>query len=369
MRGYVLAVVLVARIGAETLAPDNARPEPVLSRLTYAAEAHISPVYSPKGRFIACVETGRRRDRCLVIDRLGGQAAFGGDTGHRIVGAPSWAPDGRRVCWITEDGSLWTMGVDGSVSRVDLPAGGRPYDVIWQPVGGRALVAMSAGVYSVPVDSSGPPRRLLTWDSWGELGPISLSRDGSRLAYIAGDTAFLTTGRGSAGRVLAPAMDDGLAYSRVWLSPDAGKALLLRTAKTAPPLCSGGGRDPWVGELQAPTGCALRGPQQRLLLADVVDLTLRDIDLSGRKVAGVAWAPDAPWKGGHPFVLSADGELVLYDEFARPSRTLVSGAFTGSAVSYDPRGRNVIFASAREPADPDEAHRPAPNLFAVATGE
>lgn len=125
------------------------------------------------------------------------RALFGPDHIH----AGAWSPSGDTFAVIAgEPRSLWMVPADGSepTGPIDL-AGVTPYaQMAWRPPDGKELVfeGIDKGLfalYAVAADGSTPPRRL-TEEYADELGPSTLSPDGTQLVRMElGDRVRLST--------------------------------------------------------------------------------------------------------------------------------------------------------------------------------
>ena len=168
-------------------------PRLIADRLMY----FDTPAWSPDGRYLAYPT-----EDSIVVRGVNDESA------RTIAARPdahsiAWSPDGKRLAFVSGNASytfsttafgnlsptsIWTVGVDGGVPQ---PVTGGPsvsLSPAWGPDSRHLLYVSNAGgafdVYQTRVDGSGrasvPPRRLTTGlNAHG----ISLSRDGSRLAY------------------------------------------------------------------------------------------------------------------------------------------------------------------------------------------
>ena len=359
-----LIAVLTILSATPPYPPDAA--EPALVRLTFAAEAHISPVYSPNGRYIACIERGLQAERCLMLSRDGQRIAMGGTSGSRVAGPPSWSPDSRSVCWLTADGSLWILDADGSSRETHLPAVGAPRQAIWQRRDARALVATHLGIYSFPIDSAKPPQRLSTAGEPGEMGPISLSRDGSGLAYIAADRVYVTPGPTSAGTEIAGPASPGTGYTGVWLAPDGNAALVLEEARGLRRAVAECDQPPVPLVRPSALKCRMEAPARRLLWVDRATLAQTEVPVGEGELLGVVWAPEPDQSGRYGFLLALGCSLVRYCPGEARATVVFRSASEVREPTGDPHGRNVVFSSPRDATDPSRPRDRVPNLYAVA---
>ena len=135
-----------------------------------------APNWSPDGHWIASARAGK-----LLVQRPDG-------SGRRVLGigtSLSWSPDGRRVAFV-ESPKHWivVVGSDGRGKR-RLVIGRQP---VWSPDGSRIAyqrldcpTARGTDCLRV-VGSSGRGFVQLAGFRGGSLGPVSWSRDGTRIA-------------------------------------------------------------------------------------------------------------------------------------------------------------------------------------------
>lgn len=361
----VRLMVALTILGTTPPFPQNAA-QPALMRLTLAAEAHIGPVYSPNGQYIACIERGLESERCLMLSRNGQRIAMGGCSGSQVAGLPSWSPDSRRICWPTTDGSLWFLDLDGSSHETHLTAMGAPMQAIWQRRDARALIATPLGIYSFPIDSARPPWRLITAGEPGQMGPISLSRDGSRLAYIAADGVYVTTGPASAGTPIVATPSPEMAYAGVWLAPDGRAALVLEEASGQSAVGVKSTATSIVTRRSSILRCRTEWPGRRLIWVDVATHERVEVPVGAGELGGVAWSPEPDGSGHYGFLLAVGGSLVYCGPGGSGPTVVFRSAYEVRDPTWDPHGRNVVFSSPRDATDPSRPSERVANLYAVA---
>ena len=183
-----------------------------------------SPLWAPDGRHIAYL-WWQAHSRGLAVARPDGSDLHGlSDSGwppHSGPYHPAWSADGQRIAF-DYDGSVYSVGIDGSVPRVLLVANaGQP---AYSPDGTKlAYVSYdpgNPGVFVANADGTDPhavSSRKLRSDGWG----VSWSPDGRLLAFadVASPEVVVAKADGSGERLIA---DLGSRWARsgpLW-SPD-----------------------------------------------------------------------------------------------------------------------------------------------------
>jgi Tol biopolymer transport system component len=141
-----------------------------------------SPAFSPDGRRVASV-VENTRSWTLVVTDLATGAARGLATVRRAVGAPSWAPNGRRLAFDTSDG-VFTISLTGGKPRRVKGTTRADREPDWSP-DGRAI-AFTRRPHRRPdlhvVDLRTGRTRLLRRNAESP----AWSPDGRRVAYTNG---------------------------------------------------------------------------------------------------------------------------------------------------------------------------------------
>jgi Tol biopolymer transport system component len=165
------------------------------------ADAGYNPAWSPDGQEIVYATKGFLRQEYRTG---GGSQLFAvnvstGDT--RLLSKqapdavqPSWSPHGQRIAYWAREGArrdIWTMSVQsGEPRRVTDDAFG-DWSPTWSPDGRWLYFASdragSMNLWRVAIDEPsgkllGPPEAVPTPSPYS--GPISLSKDGKRIAYV-----------------------------------------------------------------------------------------------------------------------------------------------------------------------------------------
>ena len=155
------------------------------------------PQLSPDGRLvayqlteIAMPEGGRSTDIWIASSDPESAAAPRRLTDHAAADTrPRWSPDGRRIAFVsTRDGNseIYEMGIDGGEARRLTKSGERESSPRYLPTGDLIYVVErgnNARVMRLAADTSSP-LPLLEIDK--PVVAFAVSRDGERIAYVAG---------------------------------------------------------------------------------------------------------------------------------------------------------------------------------------
>lgn len=190
----VIASPLLLAGGAWMLLRRDARPapKPKVSKITTYKGHASSPSLSPDGSQVAFSWSGAEQNNLDIYVKLIGEPnALRLTTDSRPDVMPTWSPDGKRI-------AFYRMNPNGSIAAYSIaPLGGperKLFDSLpwgkmqWTPdsrwlVAGQAGKGEPNGIFLIPVESSGPPRRLTSVDDPSIDHAASVSQDGRRLAF------------------------------------------------------------------------------------------------------------------------------------------------------------------------------------------
>jgi Tol biopolymer transport system component/DNA-binding SARP family transcriptional activator len=311
-----------------------------------------TPAWSPDGRFIAYP----LRDSIIIRDLQSGSSrnVWAGPRGrvNRALSSGSsmwaihslaWSPDGRRLSFVSGNAafvfgstafgnlgpsSIWTIGFDGS-APIRVTAG---FDLVASPVWtpdsrGILYVSSADGAWDVhhqALDGSGHPdgkaRRLTTGL---HAHGISLSRDGTRLAYSLMNyrsnifSAPITSSGVTSSAALRAVTDENQTVETVDVTSD-GSWLVFESNR--------GGRS-HIYKLGVATG-------------ELVQLTNGPLDDFAPK-----WSPDGKWIAFHSREPSKDGLRDVYVmNVDGGQRTRISAdSADDSYPRWNPDSRRVMF--------------------------
>ena len=192
----------------------------------------------------------------------------------------SWAPDGRRLAYVSADGPIHVIDVSTGADELILNCGIEVdgCGIAWAPDGGRIAVTYSAGLDLI--DPDGGNRQVLLQVA-GPVG-VTWSPDGRRVAVTANDGLFVVDRDGSD---LATLIDQGLGVGSAAWSPDGKSIAYLEFTGHQHEAC------PRVGRC---------GDGERELHAMILDLDRSKprllveagVCFCPRFAAGLTWAPD-----------------------------------------------------------------------------
>lgn len=157
------------------------------STILESREPILSPAWAPDGRRIAYVSYERDRPRVFVQDLASGErrelAGFPGTNG-----APAWSPDGTKIAVsLSKDGNseIYVMDVDGSQLRRLTSNGAIDTEPAWAPDGESIVFTSDRGgrpqIYRIP--STGGRAERVTFEG-NYNARASFSPDGTKLAFV-----------------------------------------------------------------------------------------------------------------------------------------------------------------------------------------
>src|SRR4051812_30214534 len=122
---------------------------------------------------------------------------------------PVWSRDSRRVAFTWERAgvaNLYVVPADGSARPAQVTTDGVPGNIFWSPDSASILFFRGSTLMTLPLDGSAPKPRF---PDFAGRSP-SVSRDGTRIAYLAGGPGGAPgaggrgAGRGGGGRGVPP---------------------------------------------------------------------------------------------------------------------------------------------------------------------
>lgn len=192
-------------------------------RLSSLVAAAIVAVATP-GQLSAETSAGGGRLAVVVGDRL---IVMDTDGGHRhvvarLVGMPSWSPDGRRLA-VDDRGSVALLDADGNPGRLRRIVRGEAPAPDWSPDGRRIAFGRQDAIWVVDIDGR-HQRKLVRNAAWPRWSP-----DGRTLAFLRrGDIWAVDLINHSERRILRNAS------SLSW-SPDGGRLAFTRQVSRPAP--------------------------------------------------------------------------------------------------------------------------------------
>ncbi|MGH9261644.1 MAG: hypothetical protein ACRD08_17405, partial [Acidimicrobiales bacterium] len=313
------------------------------SQVTRDPGLEYDPAISPDGRLVAYTvlhELGTR----IVVRQVDGSAPvmIARDTPRALV-FPAWAPDNRRLVFLSERG-IEVIPALGGTARVLVGLAPGAFNTLqqlplpgaWSPDGSEVAYAVGDSIFAVAVET-GARRPLATVK---EAHSFAWSADGRWIAFVAGNTLARLPG----------AFLGNIAPSAVWVVPARGGVPVV----VAPPTSTN------ISPAWLPDGRGL------LFLSD------RD---GGRDVYAVSLARDgtpasAPARvttglGANWITISSDGRTLTYASFTDRSnawsvpvppgapvsvataRPVTRGSQVIENVDVSPDGRWIVFDAER----------------------
>jgi Tol biopolymer transport system component len=183
---------------ADRTAPDSTG-RVIVKGGTRNAVAHVSPVVSPDGRYVAYfssrdlfgyaifIADARTGEQVRRLTTVTGNAHF--DAINFIASTGSWSPDGRQFAFVVfadgdEELNIYDVASGDVVRRLKIPGVGAISDPAWSPDGSRIAISGNAGGVSdlYVVELAGGRVEQLTRGRAAELQP-AWSPDGRTIAY------------------------------------------------------------------------------------------------------------------------------------------------------------------------------------------
>jgi dipeptidyl aminopeptidase/acylaminoacyl peptidase len=112
---------------------------------------------------------------------------------------PVWSRDSRRIAFTWERAgvsNLYVVAADGSAKPTQLTTDGAPGGIFWSPDSASILFFRGSTLMAMALDGSAPKPRFADFTGRSP----SVSRDGTRIVYVAGGAAGAGGGRGGRGR-------------------------------------------------------------------------------------------------------------------------------------------------------------------------
>ncbi|MCK4513212.1 serine/threonine-protein kinase, partial [bacterium] len=148
------------------------------------------PAISPDGTRIAFQRPSQSGETRICVAPLSDPSSVTvlaeDEHGHSWQEQPAWSPDGRQICYSTED-RLWTVAASGGKPRPLTTGEGADHSPAWSPDGQHVYFQSyregTLALWRIP-SRGGEPQRLSPGTN--EEGDPCVSRDGRRLAYSTG---------------------------------------------------------------------------------------------------------------------------------------------------------------------------------------
>jgi Tol biopolymer transport system component len=163
---------------ADGIGPDRSRVK-FVPLATQPRFGDAKPSFAPDGRHFAY--TRERRGQSEIW-----RANVDGDEDRRLAAGllPRWAPNGRRIAYVGQDGGLWLM--NARTGRRIRKIGPTVSSFDWAPDGRRIVYALprpQPDVFVIGADGKGSPRRLTWTTRWVESAPV-WAPNGRKIAFV-----------------------------------------------------------------------------------------------------------------------------------------------------------------------------------------
>ncbi len=340
--GGLLALAAVAGILLTRNRPTTSALELGLARqLTSEPGLEVQPSMSPDGKQVAYAAGHSLHMRIYVRSVADGTTTkLIADT-TESQSMPRWSPDGKRILFLS-NGAVFSAPASGGAARQEIPSspGGAVNSATWSPAASEIAYVRGDSLF-VSTLGTGESRAIASGD---ELHSCSWAPDGARLACVSGNHYYVTVGTVFG---VGP-MFGNLAPSRIVLIPAEGGAAVSITDGASlhqSPAWSRDGKTLYfVSNRQGPR------------------------DVYAIKVAGMTPSDGDPIRittgmGAHSIEFSADGARVVYAAYSSNANVwamsipenppasqtdavaVTSGNQTVEGVRVSPDGKWVIYDS------------------------
>lgn len=291
-------------------------------RLTQSNIEQTRPVWSPDGQYVACVESDWWGETVVVVRSDSGLAQVGGASGGaRVIGRPVWSADSSRVVWLTDDGMLNVLGMEGGLAITPAERPRRPRGVVPWPCHDAVIVFSATEAAAYPVGQTVPPS-LELGSLNADIRDIAATPDGRWLLVVDGGTVFVSDGGAFSSPLLVPSQEIA-EYTLAVPADDLSGVLTVARLRTH----------------QRP---------RRLAWTDLATGEDTVLDTGQRAIAAAELLPDGR------VLAVAHGRLLLFSVRDGVPADLTGGAYTDRAadVSQDARWL-VVSSSGRDDTDGD----------------
>jgi hypothetical protein len=190
--GAVAVAVAAIVAGALWMRLGSSVPQPLVvgqtTQLTFAPGLELDPAISPDGKWIAYVEGPFGQMHVYVRPVAAGRAV---DVSEGLPGNhrwPQWSPDGTQILFQAQGAAYVVPPTGGTVRRIaERSAAGGVSSPSWARDGRRIAFAVGGSIMVASVD--GAESRHVASDF--EPHSFKWSPDGSRLAYVSGNSTYV----------------------------------------------------------------------------------------------------------------------------------------------------------------------------------